>query len=256
LHIPVLLEEVLAFLDLKPGQVVVDATVGSGGHAKEILRRIGPQGRLIAVDQDKEAISRAQKELEGAPNAIFHNRNFSELNEVLRASGVSRVDAVLLDLGVSSEQLDEAHRGFSFHSLEGRSSILEVITIRNGYAESGGGISCSRSSPKILNCILAQSVSEDDGGGMLIYKSKPLLEGCTFTENTASHRGGGAYIQYSNVSLNKCVFSDNLAELGGGAMITESTITASSCAYLRNRADYEGGGGLYIHYESSSGHIS
>ena len=114
MHEPVLLKEVLAFLNLKPSQRVVDATVGSAGHAREILKQIGPRGRLIAMDQDPEAIRRAKENLKAFPQVEFVEENFSHLNEAMLALNLPALDAVLLDVGISSEQLEEASRGFSF----------------------------------------------------------------------------------------------------------------------------------------------
>lgn len=113
-HRPVLLKEVLRLLDPKPGQVVVDATVGSGGHAREILKRIVPTGRLIAIDQDPAALERARQNLKEFSQADYIHGNFAELEAILRSLNRSMVDAVILDVGLSSEQLEEAGRGFSF----------------------------------------------------------------------------------------------------------------------------------------------
>lgn len=113
-HEPVLLEEVLRLLDPQKGQVIVDGTLGSGGHAREILKRIGTSGRLIAIDQDPEAIERAKKVLKEFPQAVFIQENFSSLDEILRSLNLEAIDAVLLDVGVSSEQLEAPERGFSF----------------------------------------------------------------------------------------------------------------------------------------------
>lgn len=113
-HEPVLLEEVLTVLAPRPGQVVVDATLGSGGHARELLKRVGPKGRLIGIDQDPEALKRARENLKMFPQAEFILSNFSKLDEVLCGLNLSAVDAVLLDVGISTEQLEEAGRGFSF----------------------------------------------------------------------------------------------------------------------------------------------
>ncbi len=114
-HRPVLLDEVLAALDPQPGQVVVDATVGWGGHAAELLRRVGPAGRLIALDLDADNLPRARERLEqiGGPFTLHHG-NFAGIQAVLAAAGVSAVDAVLADLGMSSMQVDDAERGFSY----------------------------------------------------------------------------------------------------------------------------------------------
>ena len=113
-HVPVLREEVLGFLDLESGQTVVDATLGSGGHALEILKRIGPEGRLIGIDQDPDAIERARKNLKSFPRTDFFQKNFTQLDSILQSLNLPAVDAVIMDVGLSSDQLQEASRGFSF----------------------------------------------------------------------------------------------------------------------------------------------
>lgn len=114
MHTPVLMEEVLTFLNPKPGDVIVDGTLGGCGHAKTILSRIGSQGLLIGLDQDAEAVERAQKELEAWPNVRIVKSNFRKLSEVLSQQGVRGVNGVLLDLGISSDHLESPERGFSF----------------------------------------------------------------------------------------------------------------------------------------------
>ncbi len=111
-HKTVLLEEAVDALAVKPGGVYVDATFGRGGHSRLILRRLNEQGRLIALDRDPAAIG-AGRQIADARLKLIHIA-FGSLQEVLKAEGVERVDGVLLDLGVSSPQLDEAERGFSF----------------------------------------------------------------------------------------------------------------------------------------------
>jgi 16S rRNA (cytosine1402-N4)-methyltransferase len=114
-HRPVLLEDVLAVLNPEPGQVVVDCTVGWAGHAVELLRRIGTTGRLIGLDLDGENLPRARERLTavGYPFALHHS-NFAGLPAVLAAEGLETVDAILADLGMSSMQVDEQERGFSY----------------------------------------------------------------------------------------------------------------------------------------------
>lgn len=113
-HEPVLLEEVLKILDPKSGDIVVDATVGSGGHAAEILKRLGPKGRLIGIDQDPEAIERTKESLKMYPQVELIQANFTKLEEILSSLNLNALNAVLLDIGVSTEQLEEPRRGFSF----------------------------------------------------------------------------------------------------------------------------------------------
>lgn len=114
-HRPVLLGEVLAALDPQPGQVVVDCTLGFGGHAAELLRRVGPAGKVIGLDLDADNFPRARERLEavGHPFAL-HHANFAGLPQAIAAEGLTAVDAVLADVGVSSMQIDDAGRGFSF----------------------------------------------------------------------------------------------------------------------------------------------
>jgi 16S rRNA (cytosine1402-N4)-methyltransferase len=114
-HEPVLLHEVIHWLAPQAGQVVVDGTLGGAGHSRAILERLGSNGLLIALDRDPAAIVRAEKELAGSPVKLAQS-NFCDLPEVLEQIGVKTVDAILLDLGLSSDQLADAERGFSFQS--------------------------------------------------------------------------------------------------------------------------------------------
>jgi 16S rRNA (cytosine1402-N4)-methyltransferase len=114
-HHPVLLSQSLAHLNPQPQALIVDGTVGGGGHAAAILERTGPDGPLIALDRDAEALEAARARL--APfgaRVCFVHASFRALASVLAQLGVSRVDGVLFDLGVSSPQLDRAQRGFGF----------------------------------------------------------------------------------------------------------------------------------------------
>ncbi len=113
-HKPVLFEETLRYLDLSPGAVVVDGTLGGGGHAEAILEKIGEKGVLIGLDQDEQAIKRCQEKFQSHPNVRICHANFRLIGEVLKELHFSQVDAVLLDVGVSSFQIGEAERGFSF----------------------------------------------------------------------------------------------------------------------------------------------
>jgi 16S rRNA (cytosine1402-N4)-methyltransferase len=112
-HVAVLPREVVELLAPEPGQVLVDATVGAGGHARLLAERLGPGGRLIALDQDADMLERARPRLAGLPVTLVH-ANFDRLPRALRELGVETVDGILADLGVSSDQLDDAQRGLSF----------------------------------------------------------------------------------------------------------------------------------------------
>jgi 16S rRNA (cytosine1402-N4)-methyltransferase len=114
-HVPVLLDEALAWLEPRPGQVVVDGTLGGGGHALALADRVGPSGLVIALDRDPLAIERGARRLAGRPVRLAQ-ANFCDLAEVLNQLRIERVDAVLLDLGLSSDQLADRERGFSFSS--------------------------------------------------------------------------------------------------------------------------------------------
>ncbi len=112
-HVPVLLEECLAGMELQPGSVVVDGTLGGAGHSRRISEQIGETGHLIAMDRDELAIQRAEVLLSGTPTTLIHG-NFCDLPEYLPQLEVTHVDAILLDLGLSSDQLADDTRGFSF----------------------------------------------------------------------------------------------------------------------------------------------
>jgi 16S rRNA (cytosine1402-N4)-methyltransferase len=114
-HRPVLLDELLEILTPRPGELAVDCTVGWAGHAVELLRRVGPAGRLIGIDFDADNLPHARTRLETVGGAFsLHHGNFAALQSVLAAEGVEAVDSVLADLGMSSMQVDDADRGFSY----------------------------------------------------------------------------------------------------------------------------------------------
>ena len=114
-HVPVMLAEVLAGLSPQPGGVFVDGTLGGGGHTRALAERVGPNGRIISLDRDPAAIAAANEHLANLPVTPFH-ANFCDLPEVLAEIGVVAVDGILLDLGLSSDQLSDQDRGFSFSS--------------------------------------------------------------------------------------------------------------------------------------------
>lgn len=113
-HISVLMAETLDALNIQPDGTYIDGTFGRGGHSGEILKRLSEQGKLQAIDQDPQAIAAAQKFADDPRFSIAHNR-FSHIESVARDAGLlGQVDGILLDIGVSSPQLDDAERGFSF----------------------------------------------------------------------------------------------------------------------------------------------
>jgi 16S rRNA (cytosine1402-N4)-methyltransferase len=106
--------EVLDYLAVQPGQIIVDATVGAGGHARLIAERLGPTGRLIGLDQDQAMLELARPRLQGLPVTLFH-ANFDRLEEVLGELNLQAVDGILADLGFCSDQMDNPSRGLSFY---------------------------------------------------------------------------------------------------------------------------------------------
>jgi 16S rRNA (cytosine1402-N4)-methyltransferase len=113
-HVPVMLAEVLEGLRVRADGRYLDGTFGRGGHAREVLARLGPAGRLLLMDRDPEAIADARREFEGDARVRIRHANFAEMGEWQEAA--AGLDGVLLDLGVSSPQLDDAARGFSFQA--------------------------------------------------------------------------------------------------------------------------------------------
>lgn len=115
-HIPVLFNESIDALDIKPDGLYVDCTAGGGGHSNAILDRLSENGRLIAVDRDPEAIATLTERFEGRENVSIVNDNFFNIKTILSRFTDEGADGILADLGVSSHQLDDAARGFSFHA--------------------------------------------------------------------------------------------------------------------------------------------
>lgn len=159
-HESVLLKESIEGLNVKPNGVYIDCTTGGGGHSLEIAKRLSDEGRLFCFDQDKEAVEAAKKRLrEYSP--VFVTRNFAEMGEILAEYGVEKADGILMDLGVSSYQLDNRERGFSYHddapldmrmSGEGESardvvneySLEELIRILRLYGEEKYAVSIAK----------------------------------------------------------------------------------------------------------------
>lgn len=115
-HEPVLLKETIDALNIKENGIYVDCTVGGAGHSIEILKRVGPHGKLVAIDQDEEALLTATNRLKDYNDRVYFIKcNYAYLGQILDSLNIDKVDGVLMDIGVSSHQLDEASRGFSYH---------------------------------------------------------------------------------------------------------------------------------------------
>ena len=141
-HVPVLLNEALQYLDPKPGARFIDATLGVGGHTREILERAGPDGQVLAIDQDESALSNAKAMLESfGSRVIFVHSNFRAVGKIAEEHGFLNCDGVLADIGISSMMVDDPSRGFSFMR-EGpldmrmdRTQELTAADVVNAYSE-------------------------------------------------------------------------------------------------------------------------
>src|SRR5690606_12096769 len=123
-HVPVMLHECIEALDIKPDGIYVDVTFGGGGHSREILKKLGSKGRLIAFDQDPDAIKNAIDD----ERFVLVHQNFRFLKNCLRLQGVKEVDGILADLGVSSHQFDDASRGFSIRFDAGLDMRMDQVS--------------------------------------------------------------------------------------------------------------------------------
>ena len=133
-HISVMLEETVDMLGVRPGGIYVDGTLGGGGHSAEILRRLGGTGHLYGIDRDQDALNAATERLGGAGNFTAIKGNFHDVRTLLAGQGVDRIDGMMIDLGVSSYQLDTAERGFSYHAdapLDMRMDRQQALTARD-----------------------------------------------------------------------------------------------------------------------------
>lgn len=142
-HIPVMLNECLDALDIKPNGIYVDGTVGGAGHSSEIVKRLADGGRLIAVDRDEDALKASSERLKNFKDKVaFVHDDYKNLCARLDELGVDKVDGILLDLGVSSYQLDNAERGFSYMKdapldmRMDRSQSQSAYEVVNGFSES------------------------------------------------------------------------------------------------------------------------
>lgn len=140
-HIPVLLNETIEGLNIKRDGIYVDGTIGGAGHSKKIIERLSMEGMLIGIDRDEEALKAAEKNLEGYKNFKLVHGNHDDIKQILEDLKIEKVDGILLDLGVSSYQLDEKERGFSYlgdNELDMRMDKTQKLTAKtvvNTYSE-------------------------------------------------------------------------------------------------------------------------
>ncbi|WP_411679197.1 16S rRNA (cytosine(1402)-N(4))-methyltransferase RsmH [Clostridium thailandense] len=140
-HVSVLLEETIDALNIKEDGIYVDCTLGGGGHSFEIASRLGEKGRLIGIDQDTCALEAAKERLKEFNNITYVHNNFYNIDEILRDLDIPKIDGIMMDLGVSSYQLDEAERGFSYMKdapldmRMNRDDTLSAYDVVNSYSE-------------------------------------------------------------------------------------------------------------------------
>lgn len=167
-HISVLLEESVNSLNINPGGVYVDCTAGGGGHSAAILAHLGQGGRMVLIDQDPDAIETVTNRFAGDSRVTIVKNNFCNISEILDELGISQVDGIVADLGVSSHQLDKAERGFSFHNdapldMRMSQSGKSAKDIVNTYSESALATVISRyGEEKFANRVASAIVRERD----------------------------------------------------------------------------------------------
>lgn len=133
-HTPVLLQECIEGLKIKPNGIYVDGTLGGAGHSYSIIKQLSPEGLLIGIDKDTEALQAAKERLKKYANVRYIHGNHDNIDVLLQEQGIDKVDGILLDLGVSSYQLDERNRGFSYlgeNELDMRMDTSQTLTAKN-----------------------------------------------------------------------------------------------------------------------------
>lgn len=142
-HVPVLLKEVVQLLVTRKSGTYLDCTLGLGGHAQAILEVLGPEGKLIGIDRDKQAVEFTRERLKGFQKAVFYQLNFSQLDQLVELTGIEKFTGILFDLGLGKWQIDQAERGFSYLSdgpLDMRmdqSQRLSAYEVVNSYSQEG-----------------------------------------------------------------------------------------------------------------------
>lgn len=140
-HKPVMLEECIQGLNIKENGIYIDGTLGGAGHSKEIAKRLSKEGLLIGIDRDEEALKAAKEKLKEFPNVKYIHNNHDNIKEIIEELNIEKADGILLDLGVSSYQLDERNRGFSYlgeNELDMRMDRTQKLTAKevvNTYEE-------------------------------------------------------------------------------------------------------------------------
>ena len=200
MHVPVLLDEAITALDLHEGDFAIDGTLGGGGHAQAILACLGRSGRLLGADRDEEALARARAVLGGPRNVLFVQGSYAELPDILVREKLPKANALLLDLGLSSDQLEGGGRGFSFRrdepldmrydarsgetaaALIARASGAELVRIFREYGEERQAekfahaiVNARRRAPVTTSGTLARVIEEAAGGRGKIHPATKIF---------------------------------------------------------------------------------
>jgi len=175
MHEPVLLNETLEYLAVRPGGIYVDGTLGNGGHTRAILVRLAGAGRVIGIDRDWEALERARTVVGDEKGVALVQGSFADVGDIVKGMGIQQIDGLLLDLGVSSEQLETAQRGFSFQHdgpLDMRMDRAQETTaadLVNSLPEAGlrrilGSLGEEKAAGRIARAIVRERSSEPIAG--------------------------------------------------------------------------------------------
>jgi 16S rRNA (cytosine1402-N4)-methyltransferase len=194
-HQPVLLQEALHWLDARPGRLIVDGTLGDGGHAEAILERTAPSGRLVGLDRDPDALRIARARLARFGERVsLAQASFRDLSPVLAVAQVAQVDGVLLDLGISSRQLDQPARGFRFGGDSAQSTPLDM-RMDPTRGESAADLLARASEPELARCF--REYGELPGAGRLAREivqrrsERPLRTAADLLDAIRAARIGG-----------------------------------------------------------------
>ncbi len=221
-HVSVLLNETIENLNIKPDGIYVDGTLGGAGHSYEIARRLGTGGRLIGIDQDRDAINAATERLaEFGDKVTIVKSNYSEMDIILRDLGIDKVDGILLDIGVSSFQFDNPERGFSYREdapldmRMDRNAGLSAYDVVNTYEE--------RDLIKILRDYGEEPYAESIAKNIMKHRAKGPIE-TTFMLNDIVKEALPAKEKAKPGHPSKKVFQALRIEVNGELSVLEDSI--------------------------------
>jgi len=236
-RICVLFVIVFVFLGLAgPSQgavIYVDADAVPGGNGTSWNTAFATIEDGIKIAKDSDTVLVADGTYRGPGN-----RDLSFDGKAITVKSGNGPDRCIIDCEGTE---DDPHSGFSFIHGETIESVLNGITITNGYASLGGGIYCDSASPTVMNCFFNGNTAEW-GGGIFCRSASPTVKDCTFERNTASQSGGGIYCESASPVIKSCTFYRNKAEWGGGMYNDESSPKINKCTFSVNEANKYGGG--------------